>query len=288
MLPHPFAYHRPETLDAAFDLFDRFEGDAAFYAGGTELLLALKARVLRYDHLIDLKRIPGLSEVRLEDGQIVIGALSSHHRLSLDPIVRQHIPAYAALSDNVANIRVRVSGTIGGNLCFAEPHADPPALLAAMGATLVLRSGEATREVGAGEFIESEFTTVRTDREILTQIRVPRPPADARFSFKSFGHLERPAVSVAAGYLPSEQGARFRLWVGAIGDRPLHLAEIEQALNEAGPAAIEDVLDSSVARVAEALPALSDLHGGADYKRSLARTFIGRCVREVVAGEGHD
>jgi carbon-monoxide dehydrogenase medium subunit len=288
MLPHPFSYHRPESLDEAFELFDRYDDEATFYAGGTELLLALKARVLRYGHLIDLKRIPGLSGVREERGHVVIGALSSHHRLSTDPVVRQYLPAYAALSDNVANIRVRVSGTIGGNLCFAEPHADPPALLAAMGASVVLQSGEECRQVAVGEFIESEFTTARADREIMTEIRVPRPPADAKFVFKSFGHLERPAVSVAAGYCPSERGARFRLWVGAIAERPLRLVEVEQALDEAGPAELEGVLETAAARAAEELPALSDLHGGADYKRALAQTFICRAVRELIMRECHD
>ena len=283
MLPYPFVYHRPETLEAAFELFDRFEDDAAFYAGGTELLLALKARVLRYGNLIDLKRIPGLSGVRIAGDHVVIGALSSHHQLSIDPILRQRLPAYATLSDNIANIRVRVAGTLGGNLCFAEPHADPPAMLAAMGASVILRSGDAEREVGVGDFIESEFTTVKTDREILTGIRIPLPPAGARFVFKSFGHLERPAVSIAAGFIPSAGGGRFRLWAGAIADRPLHLDEMEQALNEAGPAAFEDVLETMATNVAGELPASSDLHGSADYKQSLARTFICRCVRELMA-----
>lgn len=288
MLPHPFSYHRPDSLNKAFDLFDRCDDDAAFYAGGTELLLALKARVLRYGHLIDLKRIPGLSGVREEDGFVVIGALSSHHLLSTDPIIRRNMPAYAMLSDNVANIRVRVAGTIGGNLCFAEPHADPPALLAAMSATVVLRSGEAYREVEVGDFIESEFATVRTEREIMTEIRVPRPPADARFVFKSFSHLERPSVSIAAGYCPSRHGQRFRLWAGAIAERPMRLSELERALDEAGPDAVEDVLVAAASRAAEELPALSDLHGGADYKRALAQTFICRAVRELVTGESHD
>jgi len=280
VLPHPFAYHRPETIAEALELFERFDGDAAFYAGGTELLLALKARVLRYDHLIDLKRIPGLSGVREDGGIIVIGALSTHHQLSCDPLICDYLPAYAALSGDVANIRVRSAGTLGGNLCFAEPHADPPALLAAMGAEIVLQGTDGERTVSAGDFIESEFTTAKAENEILTEIRVPKPAAGARFAFRSFGHLERPAVSVATGFVPGE--GRFRLWVGAIADRPQHLAELEEMLNEAGPGAVDDVLSREVERIAGDLPAITDLHGSADYKRSLAATHIRRCVREVV------
>src|SRR5690606_18830181 len=150
-------YHRPRALEGVFELLDRYGDDAALYAGGTELLLALKARVLRYEHLIGLNSITELKGVRVEGGEIVIGAMSTHYSLANDTILRGALPAYAALSDNIANIRVRVAGTIGGNLCFAEPHADPPALLAALGATLTLRGVGGERSAPMAEFIEGEF-----------------------------------------------------------------------------------------------------------------------------------
>ena len=127
MLPRRFDLHRPSSLPEVFELMQRHGEDASVYAGGTELLVALKARVLHYPHLIDLKGVPGLAEIRLEDDELVIGALATHHRVASDPLVVRIAPAYARLSGEVANIRVRCTGTIGGNLCFGEPHADPAA-----------------------------------------------------------------------------------------------------------------------------------------------------------------
>ena len=135
----PFQLHRPAELEAALALREQFGDDSAYYAGGTELLLALKARVLRYEHLIDLKRIAGFDRLALEGNELVIGPLVTHLRLATDPLVCERLPAYAALSNNVGNIRVRASGTLAGNLCFSEPHADPPALLCLLGATLTLQ-----------------------------------------------------------------------------------------------------------------------------------------------------
>ena len=147
MLLPRFALHAPRTVGEAVDLLARHGEEATVYAGGTELLLAMKLRVLRYGHLIDVKRIPGLAEIAVRDGALALGALATHYALERHPLVARHLPAYAALSRAVANVRVRVAGTLGGNLCFAEPHADPPALLAALGAAVRLAGPDGERDV---------------------------------------------------------------------------------------------------------------------------------------------
>ncbi len=281
MLLAPFKYYRPRDLATAHALVAEFGDDAAVYAGGTELLLALKGRVLRYEHLIDLKHIADLNGIRLDAGEVVIGALVSHLRLATDPLIARLLPAYAALSDNVANIRVRVAGTLGGNLCFAEPHADPPALLAALGAKVTLASADGTRVVPVGEFIEAEFNTVRRADELLTEIRIPVPAADERYCYKSFGHLERPAVGIAAGCLQRGGTFSYRVWAGAIAERPMQLAGLEAALGGFPPEELHGVLPRASIDAAAELPAQDDLHGGADYKRHLAAVFIRRAVRQA-------
>jgi carbon-monoxide dehydrogenase medium subunit len=281
MLLSPFQYHRPHDLAAAHDLVARYRDDAAVYAGGTELLLALKARVLRYAHLIDLKQIPELNGIRHDAGEIVIGALVSHFRLATDPLIARVLPAYAALSDGIANIRVRVAGTLGGNLCFAEPHADPPALLAALGASVTLVSAEGSRSVPVADFIEAEFTTVRRDDELLTAIRIPVPAAGEQFCYKSFGHLERPAVGIAAGCILRDGGFSYRVWAGAIADRPMQLSGLEAALDGIAPANLMDALPKASADAAALLPARDDLHGSADYKQHLAAVFMRRTVLQA-------
>ena len=280
MRPFPFRYHRPDTLEAAFADRDRYRDDVAFFAGGTELLLAMKARVLRYEHLIDLKRIPGLAGVRREGDAIVIGAMTTHHELSADSILRAHLPAYCKLSNNIANIRIRCMGTIGGNLCFAEPHADPPALLATLDAGVTLQNGKTERHVTIGDFITSEFTTARLDDEVLTNIRVPLPPAGARYAFQKLGHLARPAVTIAAGCIPKDSGLQYRIWAGAIAGRPIRIEAVESALAGIPFANLPDVLPA-VRDAAQALPATDDLYGSADYKRHLAAVLIQRVVRQL-------
>jgi carbon-monoxide dehydrogenase medium subunit len=286
MLPHRFEYLRPRKFDAALEYLDRYGEGAAPYAGGTELLLALKARVLRYDCLVDLKRISELVGIREEGDEIVVGALSTHHVIATDAIMRQRLPAYAELSANIANIRVRVAGTIGGNLCFAEPHADPPALLAAYGARLLLRSPSGEREINAADFIEGEFTTSRKENEILSAIRIPVPQPGAKFCYRSFGHLERPAVGVAAGYVPDSAGAHYRVWIGAIAGRPIRLDGLERALDGVPARNLNDVVPEAAQTAAQSLPATSDLHGSADYKRHLAAVFVRRALAEAAGVSG--
>lgn len=283
MAIRPFKLHRPRALDEALALLDEHGDDASAIAGGTELLVALKARVLHYDHLVDLKKVPGLRGVSADaDGPIVIGALSTHHQLANDPLVLQHLPAYARLSDHIANIRVRCAGTLGGNLCFAEPHADPPALLCALGAEVVLERAGARRRIRMEDFITGDFTTAREDGELLTHIEIPRPLAGASYAYEKFGHLERPAVSVAAGCRPTAAGLAFDIWVGAVAGRPVRLAAVEAAIAGA-PAEEAAALARRAAEDAVGdLEAQDDLHGSADYKRHLAAVLAGRMVERAL------
>lgn len=260
MLPARFELHRPDTVAGALALLAAHGDDATAYAGGTELLVAMKARVLRYAHVVDLKRIATLRGVsERPDGTIVIGALSTHHELAHDPLIRAKLPAYAALSADVANIRVRVAGTLGGNLCFAEPHADPPPLLCALGASIVLTGESGERTVPMAGFILGEFTTARADGELLVRIEIPPLPQGARAAYKAFGHLERPAAGVAAVRLPD---GTWRFWAGAVSGRPVWLGNSLEAALAAAP----DV------------EAHDDMHGSAEYKRHLLGVLARRAA----------
>jgi carbon-monoxide dehydrogenase medium subunit len=181
MLPPRFELHRPRSMTEALEALQRHGEDATPYAGGTEILIAMKARVVRFGHVVDIKRLSELKGVRaVGDGGVSIGALCTHHQLANDPVVRERIPGYAELSGNIANVRVRVAGTVGGNLCFAEPHADPPAMMAALGAVLRLRGPAGERAVDADDFILGELSTDRADGELLERIDVPAMPKGSR------------------------------------------------------------------------------------------------------------
>ncbi|HLL51594.1 MAG TPA: FAD binding domain-containing protein, partial [Thermomicrobiales bacterium] len=133
----------------------QFGQDSSVYAGGTELLIVLKERLAHFPHLIDIKRIPGLSDIAYDADrrELTIGAVASHRAIERSPVVRQTVPALADLEAAIANIRVRNAGTIGGNLCFADPHSDPATLLTALNARLTLVASSSSRQVPMASFI---------------------------------------------------------------------------------------------------------------------------------------
>src|SRR5579859_2175585 len=146
MLRH-FQVHRCETVAEACSLRREHGDDAVVYAGGTELLLAMKMGLAHWPHLVDVKHIPELHGITEADGLLVIGAAVTHHQLETDPTLTERLPALARLEAQVANIRVRTAGTLAGNLAFGEPHADPPALLLALGAKVRLAGASAFRSL---------------------------------------------------------------------------------------------------------------------------------------------
>ncbi len=278
-----FFLHRPSELAQALALKAEHGDAAAYHAGGTELLIALKAHVLRYEHVIDIKQIPGLKGIEvLPDGTISIGALTTHDSIARDPVIRECLPGYAELSEHVANIRVRMAGTLGGVLCFAEPHADAPTLLCALDAWVVLAGPDGERELPSREFHLGEFVTARADDELLTAIRIAPQSAGTRSAYRAFGHTERPAVGVGAVW-STDNPQRLSLWAGAISDRPCRLARAEQAAaelaNDLGADAIWDRLMPAVVADALEIDAHDDLHGGADYKRHLVAVLAERAIR---------
>ncbi|PZA10476.1 carbon monoxide dehydrogenase [Rhodopseudomonas palustris] len=282
MLPLPFTFEKPTTIaDAITAIGD--SDDAMFYSGGTELLLAMKMRVIRTDRLVDIKSIPGLDRIVLNDAdEIELGSRCTHRMIAQDPVLRRHVPALAALCANVANVRVRNVGTIGGNLCFGEPHADPPTLFAALNARLLLQGGGGTRSVEADDFIRSELETVREPDELLTMIVFPRPTGPV--TYRRFKHGERPSVNVAMAWSmgAADTIGSARVRVGALGSRPQPLKAVEAALAGCPIADGRTAIEAVLADALDELEVNDDRHGGADYKRHLAGVLLLRNAEEAM------
>ena len=150
--------------------------DAALYAGGTELLLAMKEGLLRYEHLVNLKTVPGSD--RLEyDGfarELHIGPAVTHRALEHSPEVAAQFPLIAAAEANVANVRVRNVGTLCGNLCFAEPHSDPSTFLLLYGARAEVQGTSGFRTIAIDQLVQGPYETCLEDGEMLTSVSVPQ------------------------------------------------------------------------------------------------------------------
>jgi carbon-monoxide dehydrogenase medium subunit len=273
-----FALHRPGSLDEALSLRSSLGEDAALYAGGTELLLAMKLGVLDYAHLIDVKRIEELAGIARADGVVRIGARATHREIERSPLVPA---ALAELERHVANVRVRAMGTLAGNLAFGEPHADPPALLATLGATVELAGPGGTRELAIEEFLTGPFETALGEDELIAAIRVPVGDADVRAAYRKFQVLERPAVGVAAcgriaGGVFTDPPA---IVIGSVDEV---LVRISADLAGAAPDD-EDALEAVRTAACEAVDPVDDLSGSAEYKRHLTGVLATRAVEGLAA-----
>ncbi len=281
MLP-PFEIHQPATPAAASALRARYGESAALYAGGSELLLVMKEGLGAYAHLIDVKTIPGLHDLRYEAGArtLLIGSTVTHRQLERSDMIGARFPLLGEMERQVANARVRTVGTLGGNLCFGEPHSDPPTALLAYDARVVLHGRSGARRLPLAEFLIGPYETALAADEIMTGIEVPEPPGRAVGAYLKFGMHERPTVGVAALLLLAGDRpaiAEARVSVGCVGPVPARLPALEREL--AG-ASLRDVESGALpkTRAGIALDAVADLHGSADYKRHLASVFVARAL----------
>ncbi|HWP34014.1 MAG TPA: xanthine dehydrogenase family protein subunit M [Thermodesulfobacteriota bacterium] len=280
----PFALEEPTTVAEASALLARYGESARLYAGGTELLLVMKEGLVHYDRLVNLKTIPGLRGIRYEGGRLRIGATTTHRALETSPVVREHFPAIAEMAHDVANVRVREVGTLGGNLCFAEPHADPGTLLLVFGARVRAERASGARRIPLEAFFTAPYTTALEPDEVLTEVEVPALPPRSAAVYRKFGILERPSVGVAVALTLSADGAGFddvRIAVGCVGPVPRRMPEAERLLKGCGVEEALARLGEAGAAAGRAAEAISDLHGSADYKAHLVGVLLARAVRQA-------
>ena len=278
-----FRLEEPESVAEASELLGRFGDGAKVYAGGTELLLAMKEGLIQYERLINVKKL-GLNQISAANGTITIGALCTHHELELSPVIQQRLPSFLKLEQNVANVRVRQAGTIGGNLCFAEPHADPGTLLMALEAKMVAEKGGAKREIAAEDFFVDAYETSLAADEVLTEIRVPAPGANSRSAYLKFGYLERPSVGVALALnLNGGNVSEVRIAVGCAGPAPKRVAEAEALLSGKTKDDATRNLAQAGAVAGRAAQAIGDLHGAQDYKEHIVGVLLKRAFQAALS-----
>ena len=278
-----FRLEEPESVAEAAELLGRFGESAKVYAGGTELLLAMKEGLVQYERLINVKKLTGLSDVTTADGTLVIGALCTHHQLENSRVLRDKLPALTKLEQNVANVRVRQVGTIGGNICYAEPHADPGTLLIALGATKIAEQSSSKREITAEDFFVDAYETALQADEVLTKIQVPIPAPNARSAYLKFGYLERPSVGVAVAFNLNGGVSGVRIAVGCAGPAPRRVAEAEALLEgKSKDEALRHVAEAGAA-AGRAAQAISDLHGSQEYKEHIVGVLLKRAFQSALS-----
>jgi carbon-monoxide dehydrogenase medium subunit len=275
----PFDLHRAGTVDEARELLVRFGDDAAVLCGGTELLLLLKLGFAAYGHLVDIKGIGELGGIAVEDGTLVIGATATHREIERSPLVLEHLPALAEMARMVANVRVRSVGTLGGNLCFSDPHSDPATFLLAADAEAAWDG----RSAPLSEFLDGPYETALAPGELLRSVRIRIPPPGTSIVHRKLAFHERPAATVTC-VVRVEDGvfADARVAVGSVGGRAVRATAAEALLRGADPADDETLLAAGSA-AAEAAGAVADANGSVAYKEQLVRVLVQRTLREAVA-----
>ena len=283
--------HEPSTVDEAVDMLVHYGDAATIYAGGTELLLIMNEGLVHYPHLVNIKTIPKLNKISLEDNanRLRIGALVTHRQLEKATLVRERLPLLSETAAGIGNLRVRIAGTLGGNLCFADPHSDPATLLLACGALLELSGVNGIRTVSADKFFVGLLETAREEHEVLTAITVPTQNPEIVGSYMRFCVHERPTATVAV-IMSLKNGLidTVRIALGSVGPTPVRMTKAEELLQGEQPN--EELYAEAAAWGSDATDAVNDIYGSVEYKRHLAQvlTYRGLVRASRKRGDGGD
>ena len=277
-----FAIHQPKTAAEAAQMLAEFGEKGRLYAGGTELLLAMKHDLLRYEHLVDVKTIAGLDKIEVRNGALYIGATVTHRAIEHSPLVKEHLAVLADMETQVANVRVRASGTLGGNLCFAEPHSDPATLLVAIGAKAHVQGKSAARTLAIDKLITGVYETSLGADEILTGVEIPLPAKSHRAAYLKFQLKERPTLGLAL--VLDVDGANIKKATAVLGSVSAVPTQSDKAnaLLAGAKSQVENQLAAAEA-LAQAADPVDDLEGSAEYKHHLIGVFLKRAFIKALA-----
>jgi aerobic carbon-monoxide dehydrogenase medium subunit len=284
MIPAPFDYHRPGTLDEAIGLLARYGADAKVLSGGMSLLPAMKLRLGSYTHLVDINRIPGLEYIKEEKGVLRIGAGTRQATLERNELIRTKCPILGDAVPMIADPLVRNRATIGGNLANGDPANDGPAIAIALGAELVAKGRSGERAIPANKFYESLYTTALASDEILVEIRIPVPPAKSGGAYRKLkrktGDFAAAAVAVQLSLNSNGTVARAGIALTNAGPTPIEAVKAQQFISGKAPDA-NTILETARLAAQAASPS-ADRRGSVEYKREMARVLAARAIKTAL------
>lgn len=279
MIPAKFGYTRPSSLADAVAALAAGGEDAKVIAGGQSLVPLLRLRLASPELLVDVGKLTELRGVLDEGATLRIGALTTHHELARDPLITANCDLIAQAAATIADPAVRHRGTFGGSLVHADAAGDLPAVVTALGATLLAHGPSGDREIPAPEFFLDYLTTALAADEILTGIRVPKLGPGWGYRYEKFHRTAQAwaIVGVAAAVHRSNgQVSEARVGLTNMGMVPIRAAAVEAAA--AGIPATAEALRQAASQAADGTDPPSDLSGSAEYRRHLARVLTGRAL----------
>ena len=285
MIPTPFDYQAPATLEEAIGLLANDPDGTKILAGGHSLIPAMKLRLAQPQRLVDIARIKSLAYIREEGDQILIGATTTHYQLESSDLLKRICPLLSLCGASIGDVQVRNKGTIGGSVAHSDPAGDWPAAILALDAEIVLVGPNGERTVKAANFFVDLFTTDLQPGEILREIRVKKPTG--RFG-QAYQKVPHPAsgfavVGVAVHLVLNDDGSCKSASIGVtgVGAKAYRAQAVESAL--AGSNLDDDVINAAVSHVCDGVDPNSDLSASGDYRRHLAQVHTRRALKAAKA-----
>ena len=287
-----FEFHNPSSLSEAFGLLETYGDDARVMAGGTALVIQMKQRLSQPEHVINLRRIPGLDAI--EDtgdgsGAVRVGALCTQQQLATSPLMSERISLVTDTYQRVATPRIRCMATVGGGLVHGDPSQDPPPTLIVLGASVVLASANGERTLSMEDLLIDYYETDVQPGEILTSLVVPPAPTGSGAAYIKF--LPRTAddyatVAVAAVVTPGPDNTcqEVRLALGSVGMTAIHATQAEDLLR--GQPLTEENIRACAASVKDLVDPLDDYRGSAEYKRDMSEVMTRRAIQQALVAAG--
>jgi carbon-monoxide dehydrogenase medium subunit len=276
--PAPFAYAKAKSLDHAIELLARPDGEARLLAGGQSLIATLNMRLSAPKLLIDLNGVGGLAGIAVKNGMVEIGALTRHVEAERSSEIAQHAPLIALAMPHIGHAAIRNRGTLGGSIAFADPAAELPACLVALGGEVEIAGPRGRRTVKADDFFKGLFETALGPGDVLTAIRIPAATPETRVGFAEFArrHGDYAMVGLAATAQTDGKGlGDVRLAYFGVGNVPVRARKAETKLTEGN-------IDDAVQALAADLDPSGDVQATGATKKHLAGVLLRRVAKQLM------
>ena len=288
MIPSAFEYHAPGSVAEAAQLLATHGDSAKVLAGGHSLIPLMRLRLAQPQVVVDLGKIDSMAYIREQDGGLAIGAMTKYVQLETSDLVQSRAPALAEAAGMVADPQVRNMGTIGGNLAHADPASDLPAVVLALGASLVTSSTGEHRTIAADDFFVDLLTTALRPNEILSEITIPALAARTGTAYAKFGNKAShyAVVGVAASITLGADGACRDARIGVTGAGPTAVRAREAEGILRGSRLDDATIERAAGRAGAGIDFNEDIHASGEYRAHLTTVFAARAIRSAAARAG--
>ena len=281
MIPMAFDYEVAESVDHAIELLGQYGDESKLIAGGHSLIPIMRLRLAAPTVLIDLGRLDDLRYVRDDGDHLAIGALTRHREVLFNDLIKEHCGIVGWTAGLLGDPSVQHRGTIGGTMAHGDPSGDMPGVITALEGELVIKGPDGERTVKAADFFQDYLMTDLGEREVVTEVRVPKLGSNTGWSYKKFSRRSQDWATVGVAAVVERSNGSIgsaRIALTAMGSTPIRASAVEQALSGASPDAVAEAAQSAD----EGTSPASDDAASAEFRRHLARVLTRRAVEEAL------